>query len=202
MTDVTITRTDSHVSVESPYSEAFVAAARQRGGRWDRAAKAWTFDARDEAAVRELCREHYGTDGTADVARVDVRLTALRHVTAERDSVRLGNRTIARATGRDSGARLGDGVVIETGDLADYGIKRGSDGTISSGGSVQYWETIVGEGTVLLVRDLSEHDLGEVNERDWRVETVEASPIDADALREERERLVARLAEIDAALDA
>lgn len=58
---VSIRRVDNHIHVSSPYHPDFPPAARQLGGKWD--SDVWVFDARDDARVRGLCCDIYGTDG-------------------------------------------------------------------------------------------------------------------------------------------
>jgi len=200
--EVTITSPSSTVlAVESPYSAAFVGAAKALGGRWHAPSRSWQFDARDEDDVRALCLEHYGTDGRADVARVDVRIAVHREQKSDRGPFSIGNHALARASGRDSGARLADGVKLAAGTLYSHSGER--DGVVASGGSVRHWTTYVGAGCVFVARDVSEHDVQlaqesyEATSGQIVVEVIEASRVDVDALRAERERLIARLAEID-----
>lgn len=129
--------------VFSPYHPDFPACARRLGGRWDAASKAWTFDARDEARVRDLCREIYGSDGSAaaEADLVTLRLTATEEQSEHTSGIYLVGRCLAHATGRDSGARLGGGVVL---------LRGGAH----SGGSVKNWRTEIRMGSVLEVRDV------------------------------------------------
>ena len=81
-------------------------------GRWDSDCCVWTFPERYRENVVEILADIFGysesTSGT-----VLVRLTVGGHaLEAERDSVRVAGREVARATGRDSGARLGPGVAL------------------------------------------------------------------------------------------
>lgn len=171
--------------VTAPYNSEFISAAKRLGGRWD--APEWVFDARDEARVRALLIECYGTDGEiADL--VTIRIEWTENESAKRASIEANGRTIARADGRDSGARLGDGVVL-------------LDGEFGSGGSRANWTTTARAGTVVLVRDFPRAAAQALvaapgRERQYSIEP-EAPAVDADALRAERERLVARIAEID-----
>src|SRR4051812_31627904 len=95
--------------VVSPYDPAFVSRAKALGGKWS--APAWVFDARDEGRVRELCAELYGSDGsTSDV--VTLRATYEGGKGKGQKPIYCGGRTVARAFGRDSGAKLGEGIVL------------------------------------------------------------------------------------------
>lgn len=185
---VQITRIGSFLSVSSPYNAEFVAQAKRLGGKWSNGA--WRFDARDDERVSALCRDVYGTDGTtADL--VTLRVTWNQDQAEYVDALSAHGRTIARATGRDSGARLGDGVVLLSGGFR-------------SGGSMKNWYTQAVAGTVVLVRDFprtaaDELVAGDAVYRTYSIEP-EAPVVDRDALQAERDRLVARIAEIDALL--
>lgn len=185
-----IKTTPTAVLVTAPYNPAFIADAKRIGGRWS--APAWMFDIRDEDRVRELCMEHYGEDGRAPTETKTVRVTFAQGLRGEQDAARFCGREIARARGRDTGARLGKGVVI-------------LDGKIGSGGSVKNWLTVVSEGTTVLIRDVPapmvERMLAEAADSRGDITAAiedEVAPIDRSALMQERERLYARIAEIDA----
>lgn len=194
---VSIKAAGSEIRVSSSYSPAFVVGAKRLGGRW--AAPNWVFDARDEQRVRELCIEIYGTDG-APTAICTLRVVYESGHHASADAIRLGGREIARAYGRDSGAKLGAGVVL----LA---------GGFGSGGSMKNWTTKTHSetGATVLVRDvpvaMAERLIAELAANGIQgvlsiAVEPEAPKIDVAALTAERERLVARLAEIDRLLTA
>ena len=179
------------LATRTPFHPAFPARARKLGGRWD--GKYWTFDARDESRVRELCREIYGTDGEDEAAsdRVTVRVTVGGGGwNARRQGLYLCGREVARAFGRDSGAKLGEGVVV-------------LEGGFTSGGSVKNWETQARPGTVFEMRDVPRRAVAAVGngtDDGLTLEVIEEHidrDVDKDALRAERERLLARVAEID-----
>ncbi len=181
---------ESKVYVTADYNSAFVAQARNLGGKW--ANPSWVFDARDEVAVRAACLECYGSDGlTADL--VDVRITIpedCRAVGGGQGPIELFGRTLARAFGRDSGAKLGEGVVIE-------------QGGFSSGGSMKNWCTTVKDNTVLILRDVSAALVAKHDNEAFLVEVIaHQNQINRDELNAEREKLIARLAETDALLAA
>lgn len=99
-------------------------------------------------------------------------------------------RIIARATGRDSGARLGDGVVLLSGQF-------------SSGGSVRNWKTTWKAETTIMLRDVPEPVSDGICDG-WEI--VSSDPqlpvVDRDVLIAEKERLSSRISEIDAVLVA
>jgi len=184
---VKVTVDGGKVMVTSPYNTEFVCGAKRLGGKW--AAPTWIFDAREERAVRDLCVRVYGTDGVSmpDLVTIKVTLT-------QKDEVRCGpitifGRTVARAFGRDSGAKLGDGVVL-------------LEGGFTSGGSRANWTTTTHtSGAVVLMHDIprkaAEAAIAAGDKRIAIVPDEPPSTIDRAALEEERERLLARLAEIN-----
>lgn len=186
MNKINITTTTESIAVQAPYHATFVARARDLGGKWR--APSWVFDVRDENRIRELCRECYGTDGlTADLCTL--RIEWKQSSVVDKAGFVAAGRPVARAFGRDSGAKLDDGVVM----LA---------GGFGSGGSVKNWVTTVDEGTVVLVRDFPRAEAERLvaeqpaSRRVYAIE-AEAPVVDREALSAERERLLARLAEID-----
>jgi hypothetical protein len=180
-----ITTTNTQISVASDYNAGFVSAAKDLGGKWR--APCWVFDIRDEDRVRALCVKYYGTDGrVADL--VTLKIEWKKDSSAQQEAIAVNGRTIARAYGRDSGAKMGDGIVLLVGGFG-------------SGGSVKNWTTRVRGGTVVLVRDFpkSAAELLVKTESETRIYSIEAeaAPVDRDALSEERARLLARLGEIN-----
>ncbi|WP_374711395.1 hypothetical protein [Symbiobacterium terraclitae] len=134
---VRIERQGNTVVLCAPYHPDLPARARQLGGKFDGFTKSWTFDGRDEARVRALAREIYGTDGeTSETVTVRVNLDQLRDV----QSLWLFGREIARRPERDREVRLGEGVVVLAG------------GFPASGGSVKNPRLAAETGTILEVR--------------------------------------------------
>jgi hypothetical protein len=180
--NVHVTVADNTVTLTAPYNPDLPARARALGGKFERATKAWRFDARDEGRVRELARDIYGTDGRpAETVTVRVHLVNWHR----ENTIYLFGREIATRRTRDSPVQLGQGVVLIQGGFA------------SRGGSGTYPELEPEPGTVVEVRDVPAGH-SDITDDITIVDTV----IDQAALRAERERLVARLAEIDALLDA
>lgn len=136
---VRIERQGNSVILSAPYHPDLPARARQLGGKFDGYTKSWTFDSRDEARVRALAREIYGTDGEASKT-IAVRVHVDRFLDAR--SLWLFGREIARRPERDWAVRLGEGVVVISG------------GFPASGGSVKNPRLAAEPGTVLEVRDV------------------------------------------------
>lgn len=136
---VRIERQGNTVVLCAPYHPDLPARARQLGGKFDGYAKSWAFDGRDEARVRALAREIYGTDGeSSETVTVRVNLDQLRDV----QSLWMFGREIARRPERDWAVRLGEGVVVVAGGFPDRG------------GSVKHPRIDAEPGTILEVRDV------------------------------------------------
>ena len=140
---IKIEMTADALKCSSPYDPGFPAGAKQLGGRWDPAEHCWLFDPRDEQRVRDLCKRIYGTDGSAGLKTLTVRIDMDKYFGRKRygAAVYALGRQIARVFGRDSGARLGAGVVVITGALSSGGSRKSPDVT---------WP----DGTIIEVRDV------------------------------------------------
>lgn len=181
---VSITTTDTQVIVDSPYNTVVPKKARALGGKWER--NRWAFDRRDEERVRDLCMEYYGSDGrTSDLCTI--RVTFEPHEDQVCGPISLHGRVIAQAYGRDSGAKLGEDIVCLSGGF-------------TSGGSVKNWRTVPKAGTVVLVRDFPRAEALTYDADSGVTIEPEAPIVDVAGLQAERERITARLAEIDALL--
>lgn len=190
MDTVTVTELGGMISVAAPYDKAFVREARKVGGRWSRDASAWVFDARERAAVEAALSRCYGwAPGGAQTGDFYVTLTSWN--AGERE-VRIMGRAVARRRRRDADVTLGEGVAVTRGDFTDRG------------GSVSHPAIIDGGGDVTLVV----HDLPTAimaNEQlvaGYGISPVPPAEADLTALRAEREKLLRRVAEIDALLAA
>ena len=179
---VKIAETRDGFAVKSPYNAGFVAHCRRLGGKWNAAEKYWAFPGMVREQVLAVLAEVYGWK--PDSKSVTVKITAKRGIEVRRDAIRFAGRVICEASGRDTGARLGADVIQ-------------LEGKIYSGGSMRYWETCIKAGSIFILRDIP--DTAAVADADWAVEIVqdEQRP-DVEALKAEREKLLKRLAQIDA----
>ena len=119
-------KTDEKVFITHfKYNEHLVAECRRMGGKWDSEGKCWVFSAIMKDKV-ELLEEKYN----GEICFVEI--TALHDIL--RESPTFLGYTIAKSTGRDSGATLGEDV---------YQV----EGKISSGGSIKNWYTVIKEGS-------------------------------------------------------
>lgn len=111
------------------YNVGLIERCRELGGKWDRDTGTWVFSGLVAAEVEEL-------DAIYNSDLIAVELTADDDIRAHRSCVEFCGYTIARAFGRDSGAKLSEGVSQIS-------------GRVTSGGSVKNWNTCIAEGTVL-----------------------------------------------------
>jgi hypothetical protein len=198
---ITIQTDDKHTHLYAPYTPELPDKAKALGGRFDRSNRAWRFDARDENRVRDLSRKVYGTDGSDadDTVTVRVQVNDERPWHERRQGLFLGGHPIARAYSRDSGAEIADGVVVLQGD-------------IRSSGSAKNWTTRADEETIFEVRDVPRGMAEKMIEQASEKRAVTGDPLLSatieetvseriSALRAERQRLLDRIAEIDAELN-
>lgn len=189
---ITTKNKGTQTAVYTPYNAAFVSAIRKIGGaKWDPEGKAWMVPTASLPQVREIMRNIWGEDDQLDTCkRVTVRLTFREICSAECRPVEILGKTVSRAYGRDSGARPGDDVAFEAGGPR-------------SGGSAKNWRSVVEEGSVAILRNVPETMLDKAElPAGVTMEIIQDSGIDRAALTEEKEKLLARLAEIESLLNA
>ncbi len=121
------------IEIVTPYNKEFVSKARNLRGKWDKTKNAWIFDDSIEEYVRQSLIECYGTTGEDPVETCSLLVKDFTRYASKSD-VELFGRSIARAYGRDSGAKLGDNIIWIS-------------GTYDSGGSVKNWSTDVMNAT-------------------------------------------------------
>lgn len=119
--EIQIEKQGSIIRTRTPYNAEFVEHAKRLGGDWDPGAKTWTFDARDEARVRDLLQDIFGTDGS-DAEVVDVQIKASEY--HDDDRIEFLGREVARRRSRDSKPVLADGVIVVEGKFKSRGGSR------------------------------------------------------------------------------
>ncbi|MCL2089864.1 MAG: hypothetical protein FWH11_01340 [Micrococcales bacterium] len=173
----TIETTGDKVTLTGPYNTRLGPRAARIGGRWDPSGRRWVFDARDEARVRDLAREIYGT--ADDLVTVRVAADDLPGTKA----LTLDGRLVAERRYRDDPVRLGYGVIIVSGSFD------------TSAGSTKY--PFVGSSDVVLeVRDVPR-----ATAEGQGLTIVDDGADRRAVLTAERDRLVARLAQVDAEME-
>ena len=188
-TDIIISETDfGKIAVYSPFNPDFVKAAKRLGGKWSGDTKAWLFDARDRGRVEDLLATCYGYTVAPSGELATVRIV-LDEDNAGTNEVFFVGRCICWRRGRALPVKIAEEVVIIDGEFP------------ASAGSVRYPAVIRGSRTVTIeVRDVPVEALAA--EKELHFERIDAdTQAQREALIAERERLIARLAQIDEALN-
>lgn len=174
----------------TPYNKDFISRIKTIGSaKWSPSKKCWTVAEEDAKQAKKILMEVYGEDGDTVPEEVTIRIRFTDDVEKTHEPVTYAGKVLARAWDRDSGARVGDDVVLES-------------GKIDSGGSRNHWKTVVAEGTVMTVKHVNKLMLEKELENDdsYGIELIEKvvkETINKEALIEEKEKLLDRLAEIE-----
>lgn len=186
MSKITITRDSLNIKVSSPFSPDLPKQAKNLSGRWD--GSSWVFPLEAEPQVKDLYVDIYGEWDNISVDYVNLICISRNDASEHCGSLTLGSRVIARAYGRDSGAKTAEGVIV-------------IEGGFTSGGSVKNWATKSLPGTkfrLLNVPRIKAELL--VSNPEWceKIEIEECKPvIDYESLKMERKKLMDRIDEID-----
>lgn len=163
---------DDGVVLHAPYHPELPKKARACGGSFKDGL--WRFDLRSCEDVKKLALEIYGYSTGCDYCDVLVKLDPDEQLVAPKGAIYLAGRQLARATGRDSGAFIGEGVVVKSGGF-------------DSGGSFKNWVTKSEPGTVFEFRDLPVYAFENATKMfGWDDEAI------AEFIRIERSDMVAR----------
>lgn len=193
MSEFRIEKTDGgKIAIYTPYDKKFVQTIKRIGSaRWN--GDAWTVPEDYIDDVRDIMKDIYGRDDQTAGETVDCEIEFLRDYDEDKAAVIMFGKTIARAWGRDSGAKVGDDVMLV-------------DGSIGSGGSRANWDTCVYKGAKFIVKNIPKARF-EKEKSDYQDEygidakiTIVSEKIDKKALLEEKARLEKRLAEIEETL--
>ena len=185
---ITISKINGTISIVSPYHPAFITKIKNAGGKWNKSTKTWDIDERNLSLAREIMREVYGRDDQMSEL-VTVRVTLTNDVESLCNPVTIFGKIVASAWGRDSGARLGEGVCFEK-------------GSPKSGGSMKNWRTIIPKNSVIVIHDVPKNAVENHIDfcDDWGIVELIEVDFNADqkqALLEEKEKLLKRLGEIE-----
>ena len=175
-------------AVYTPYYPDFIDKIKRKTGKWDAGQGAWIIEASAIDAVRKAMREEYGRDDQSVGETVRVRLTFLDSWYEDKGPVALLGRILSRAYSRDGGGKAGEGVIY-------------INGRPSSGGSKNNWRSIVPKGSVIELPNIPKALVEGYEIEGVEIEIMPETFIDVEALRAERERCAARIAEIDAMLN-
>jgi hypothetical protein len=183
MSQYIMTAENGDLLVNTPYNADFVAdlKATTSSRKWDGARKLWVVKIDEKPAVEKLIQKHFGVSGSESETKT-LMIKAKNEISEYRKGITIGGFPIVRAAGRDSGARVCDGVTL-------------LEGKIGSGGSVKNWRTEIDAGSVFKITVPLDFTL---SDPDWE-EINEGASKKADLLKEQA-KLQARLAEIDTLL--
>jgi len=173
------------IGVDSPYNPSFVSKIKRAGGIWDTNKKLWVLDERTIEGVRSIMRDVYGMDDTPQQL-VDVKVFVDGFISRLTSPIVMFGRVIASAKGRDSGARIGDGVSFEK-------------GAARSSGSVKNWRTEIDGESIFTIYDVPKQAVEQKLNWDDEYGTFEVlqSVNPKATLLKEKETLLERLAEIE-----
>lgn len=131
-TQIRTKKENEKLVVTTPYNSEFVKKAKDLGGKWDAKNSTWVFKSSIEEYVDGLLIDIFGVTGESEYETCSLIVKNFNMEQFNAD-IELFGRTIARAFGRDTGAKLGEGIVWIS------GIK-------DSGGSTKNWKTVIKNG--------------------------------------------------------
>ena len=177
---MTVTVENGTISVVSAYNGAWVARAKELGGKWNGNASAWQFPETIEDLVRDALMDIYGEDGKpTEKVTIDIKLDTEDDI--EQSLVIAGVEFLTRRD-RDSAVGVRNGAIIVKGSFK------------KSGGSLQYPRIGCPTSETVLRVQIPKTKLDSVG---FDYTEVHAEPIDRTALEAEKEALLKRLAEIE-----
>lgn len=174
---VKLTVKEGIIEVLSPYNEEFISFARMRGGKWSKQKERWMFDPRDEFAVRSALIDIYGTDDYETCEKVDIRVDLDMFSKYDDGIYACGLQLVWRKY--PNKLELSDNVVVVQGGFSDRSKTVSyRDGTILEARAMPK------EAAIKFWKDNPDHVeiLSDINIRD---------------LKDEKERLIKRIAEIE-----
>lgn len=158
---VTVVREGDYFVVQTPYDSKYISELKKTisGYKWDPNRKVWLIPVDAEPVMQELLKKYFNYSGGPTEKNVTIIITAKKELSTAADAVRFGPIPIAKASGRDSGAKVMQNV---------YMLK----GEIRSGGSTKHWMTYVAEGSVFKVKHVP-ISIAQQGDPRWDVEIVE-----------------------------
>jgi hypothetical protein len=185
MQAIQLTIIDDKVKVVTPYNERFVNKCRNFRGTFK--GGAWWFDDSILDYVREAMIQFFGTTGETPFETCTLLITDFSDFEAHGPVVLFG-RSIARAFGRDSGARLGDDIVFIS-------------GKYNSGGSVKNWNTTISNATFEIknfpIPSLELPEVKKAIEEGWCEVKYSKKKRPVEEIKAEIEALKARIVELE-----
>lgn len=143
MAEIRVEVNGGKADLYTPYSADFVKAIKALGGaRWNASKRCWTISEDMLPQARAIMMEVYGYTDEEQGETITVKATFAEDVCEECDSVVILGKTVARAYGRDTGAKPGEDVMF-------------LEGTPTSGGSRIHWDSVVRAGSVVMLYKVS-----------------------------------------------
>ena len=179
---------DGKIYVKSEYNKAFISKARYIQGKWE--SPYWVFPEDNREEVKELLIDTYGEadileDDEQQKVTVEINLEVYKDAKGARNEYRLDNILLASRRSRDSYVKLADNVMVIQGGFKESGGSRNNP-TINPE-----------DNTILRVKNVPLSSYEKVKDEDG-IRLI--SGVDIIALTKEKDRLLARIAEIDSIL--
>lgn len=170
----------TRVFADTPYHPEFVQGAQKLNGKFQRGSKEWAFTCKEEY-VKNLSYEVYGTDGTeTDLVDIEVKLPRGYN---DSKGLYVCGRQVAFVYGRDSGAFLGEGIVVH-------------NGNFNSRGSVKYPCVEAEDDTIVEITDVPRKKVQEHLEDESYKNFIDVKIIESTDKRAKYEALVAEATRI------
>lgn len=191
MSEIEVKIRDDKAMLYTPYNPEFVKRIKKfSDARWNSGEKCWTIDESNLDAARVIMKEIYGYADNEINEKVTLKIHVKESVSKKHGDVILFGKILSHATGRDSGTHPGSDVAY-------------IHGSAYSGGSSKNWESVVSEDSEILLHNVNKNLYEEYLENpqeEYEIEVVTDS-IDSAALKQEKERLLKRIKEIDHVLN-
>lgn len=160
--------------VYAPYHPKFVEKMHSMGAKWKNGA--WESDILDADDFREAMMPiYYRTDEPCET--VAVKIVAKSRMKEYGGAIFFADRMLCVASGRDSGAKLGDDVALVKGE-------------IDSGGSLKNWTTVIKEGATFKLKEVPlaavEHEIEAEKEIEEKRKNPEKYGLDEWSMPAER----------------
>lgn len=182
-----VIREDGKLKVQSEYNADFIRKAHELNGKWS--SPYWVFEEKNEKLVRQILTDVYGEDGTPQ-KEVTVDIDLNKYYSADyrqnNDEAIFHGKSLCYRPGRDSCVRMQNDAIVVAG------------GFPHRGGSVKYPCLNWNDGTVIRVTVPEAVYLAEKDKDGVTLYESADKAQKVKALEDEKERLIARIAEIDA----
>lgn len=187
---IIVNNRNATAKVFTPYNEAFVQKIRTLDAVWDKLLRCWWISAANVDGARQAMMEVFGRDDIHDPNALTLKLTFSGDWGAFRSDCVLFGKILSRASSRSSGGFAGKDVTYLS-------------GKPESGGSTKNWCSIVPAGAVIQLNNVPRDLLRKESVPPMATVEVLSDPrTPKEILLEEKSRLEARLAEIEALLSA